>query len=283
MKTQIKKQKNLNLEIRLLLSAVALLCTACNHNPNPSHEEDTSDTTAIQSEDLIIGGHMVTKKSSVAATTISLVDTAQGTLCTASILADDIAITAAHCVNGNPESMQLSFGPRTSGNETRPVVDVAVPSTWSQHQNDEINNGDIALIKFSGGLPKSATAAKVMKASHRLSNGEIVTLAGFGISKADGDGSGRLRTVDVKIENAKYSQTEVSLDQKNRHGACHGDSGGPAFIQDNQGELLLWGITSRGINDPSDSCAGQSVYTKIQPYSRWINNIVRTWKNKTAE
>jgi hypothetical protein len=162
----------------------------------------------------------------------------------------------------------------------RPVVDMAASPTWSLHQQQEFNNGDIALVHFSGGLPAGAAPAAVMKASQHLSDGEIVTLAGFGISNGDGEGAGKLRMVDVKIAKAKYSQTEVSLDQHNHKGACHGDSGGPAFVQNSDGGLLLWGVTSRGIDDPTDHCVGESVYTRIQPYSRWINQVVRRWESK---
>ena len=260
------------------LAFTIFLFVACNKNAgaqNPDQVSSADDDSAT--EELIIGGHAVTKKSEIAATTVSLLDVAQGTLCTASILADDIAITAAHCVDGNPADMEISFGPKSAGHEVRPVEETIVSPAWSVHQNDEANSGDIALVKFSGGLPPGATPATLMKASHRLSNGEIVTLAGFGISKGSGSGAGQLRTVDVKIAKAQFSKTEVSLDQHDHKGACHGDSGGPAFIQDNNGGLLLWGVTSRGIDDPTDHCVGESVYTRIQPYARWINSIVRKW------
>ena len=253
-----------------ILIALLSSCSAC----SPSRQ--ANEVTA--SEELIIGGHTASKRSEIVATTVSLVDTQRGSLCTASILSEDVAITAAHCVGGAARAMQLSFGPETAAFETRPVVDIAISPAWSIHHQDEFNNGDIALVRFTGGLPAGAAAASLMKASHHLSDGEIVILAGFGIMKADGEGAGRLRTVDVKIAKAHCSDTEVSLDQEGRRGACHGESGGPAFIQDNRGGLLLWGITSRGINDPSDSCSGQSVYTRIQAYSRWINTVVRSWK-----
>jgi hypothetical protein len=260
----------------ILLLAALSMCAACGQKSS-TPAKDPGDEES--SEELIIGGRAVTKKNEIALTTVSLVDTREGALCTASILSEEVALTAAHCVEGQPEDMQISFGPRTSGRETRPVVDVAASPVWALHQRERMNNGDIALVRFSGGLPAGARPATLMKAGHRLSNGEIVTLAGFGITSghADGDDAGRLRAVDVKIDNAQYSKTEVSIDQTNRKGACHGDSGGPAFVQDNGGGLLLWGVTSRGINDPSDRCAGDSVYTRIQPYARWINNVLRSW------
>lgn len=258
------------------------LLSACHQRPVENVDPPNPDESAGEAsdEELIIGGHNVTKKSEIAATTISLLDSDQGTLCTATLLSETVAITAAHCIDGNPGSMQLSFGPRTSGVEVRSVTEAIQSPVWLRHQRSTFNNGDIGLIHFSGGLPKGFFAAAVMKASHQLSHGEIVILAGFGINNGSGGGAGRLRTVDVKIDDAHYSASEISLDQTEHGGACHGDSGGPAFIQDNAGGLLLWGVTSRGINDQSDRCAGDSVYTRIQPYARWINSVTLAWKKK---
>lgn len=263
--------------------ASQLVLMSCSPEPKNTSEQDTpSDLTDLDStEELIIGGRLVTKKNEIAATTISLIDTRQGTLCTATLLSEDIAITAAHCLDGNTEDLQISFGTKAMGSETREIINKAISPRWENHQNDPINTGDIALIQFEGGLPKKSTPATLLKPQHKLSNGEIVTLAGFGLSTQDPDSAGRLRSVDVKIANTNFSQTEVSLDQTNKKGACHGDSGGPAFIQDNQGGLLLWGVTSRGVNDPTDQCRGQSVYTRIQAYSRWINSTVKKWRAST--
>lgn len=256
---------------------ICMGCAKPKNNANDSPDIIGNDDDSA--EELIIGGHAVTKKSEIAAVTVSLLNVREGTLCTASLLSDEIALTAAHCVDGSADDLQLSFGTRSTSNESRPVEAFAVPPVWRQQRNAETNNGDIALIKFSGGLPASAHAATLMPGRHRLTNGEIVTLAGFGISNGASDtGAGTLRSVDIKIANANFSKTEVSLDQTHKKGACHGDSGGPAFIQGNNGELLLWGVTSRGINDPDDHCRGDSVYTKIQPYVRWMNATLRGWR-----
>lgn len=254
------------------------LLSACSQSPGTNPEENSNNSVDSSTEELIIGGKQVTKKSEIAKTTVSLINTEQGTLCTGSILSDEVVITAAHCADGNPKNMQISFGPKSFGVAVRPVSEYRVSPVWMVRHDQEKNNGDIALIRFTGGVPESFHAVSVMKNSHKLSDGESVTLAGFGISNGvTGAGSGKLRSVDVKIDDAQYSATEVSIDQTKHKGACHGDSGGPAFVQGNDGEILLWGVTSRGINDPLDHCAGDSIYTKISPYTRWINSVTRSW------
>ena len=60
------------------------------------------------------------------------------------------------------------------------------------------------------------------------------------------------------------------LDQSHGHGACHGDSGGPAYIQKN-GKMILAGVTNRSYpSSASDDCAHQVVYTKVHAYESWI-------------
>ncbi len=228
------------------------------------------------SHDFIIGGQNVHVDDAIAAVSVALMNTDSGALCTATLLSESIAVTAAHCVDGRVEDMRLVFGVKLKG-EVRRVQRVATPSNWLEHQDSEKNTGDIAILKFAGGIPESAAAADLMS-SHEFLNGEYVTLAGFGISKAASQkGHGILRWVEVRIEDAHYSSTEILLDQTDRKGACHGDSGGPAFIQESSGELKLWGVTSRGVEDPSDLCIGQSVYTRIEPYLAWIEQTIKTW------
>ncbi len=188
---------------------------------------------------LIIGGRKVSEKNKISKTTVSLLNKDDNSICTGSIIAKNIIITAAHCVDGsNPRAMLVSFGVSLPGREIRQVARFAAHPNWGIHQNNNINNADIALVEFSGALPKNFSKVKMMNKKHELRNGDSTILAGYGITGRNDD-SEILRTVSVKIANANYSETEISLDQRNKKGACHGDSGGPAFIKDNHGNLFL--------------------------------------------
>ncbi len=54
-----------------------------------------------------------------------------------------------------------------------------------------------------------------------------------------------------------------------RAGSCSGDSGGPAFIEQN-GQLLLAGLTSRG----DGPCRRLGIYTMVDYFSLWIHDII---------
>jgi secreted trypsin-like serine protease len=228
--------------------------------------------------ELIIGGKNVRKDDGLAAVTVALMNVQSGALCTATLLSQSIALTAAHCVDGRAEDMRLLFGTKLKG-DVRRVLNFATPSSWLHQEGLEKDTGDLALLNFEGGLPLTAGVADLMSSNEHLSDGDVVTLAGFGISKAANQtGHGILRSVEVRIKDSHYSSTEILLDQTDRKGACHGDSGGPAFIQDSNGELKLWGVTSRGVEDPADLCIGLSVYTRIEAYLDWINRTIESWR-----
>src|SRR5262249_22116808 len=53
--------------------------------------------------------------------------------------------------------------------------------------------------------------------------------------------------------------------------ACHGDSGGPAYVVRSDGQLLLGGITSRG----PDPCGQFGIYTRVPEHMDWIRATVR--------
>jgi hypothetical protein len=227
--------------------------------------------------DQIIGGKVVDASDSIAATTVAIVNqTPDGTaLCTGSIVADDLIVTAGHCVGPDKAKMKIAFRRDLRGDGT--VLGI---KGYVRHKNygkmqDDQDMYDIALIRIDGALPQGYTAAKLLDSSSSLGDGQSVTLAGYGITigkptDADGDaGAGTLRKVDVNIQQALWGQTEVLLDQRHGKGACHGDSGGPAF-SNVDGELRLFGITSRGQEGGPDDCAGGAIYTNILAHQAFL-------------
>ena len=226
--------------------------------------------------DKIIGGTPVSNQDPIASTTVGLLAAMDGgtAICTASILANDLAVTAGHCADGATK-LKLVFKTNfeSSVGTSVTVTRAAVHPQYSSSANDE-DLYDIALLYFKGGLPAGYKAAQLLPSSQALQAGEEVTLAGYGITEGtpaenDPAGSGILRQVQVNIDQPNYGKTEVLMDQSHGKAACHGDSGGPAFVRIN-GKNLLFGITSRGLMSEPNDCAHHVVYTKISAFSSWI-------------
>ena len=221
----------------------------------------------------IIGGVEATGTEDYAKTIVMLYNAAEGSLCTASIISDQNLVTAAHCVDGPAANLRIVFGTDLANKATRIVKAVDSYETspvYAFRSSEEFNTGDIAVVKFSGGLPPGFQAAPILRNAGSLQNGVSVMLAGYGIANGvSHEGAGKLRSVEVNILNNQYSESEVLLDQTQGKGACHGDSGGPAYINVG-GQWMLWGVTNRGVNDPKNDCSVSASYASIPYYASWI-------------
>lgn len=237
------------------------------------------------SRDYIIGGVSVPTSDVIASTTVAIVSQQdQGmALCTGSLIDTDLVVTAGHCVGPSPSKMLVVF--RQNLNDTAgAVIQVAgyvQDPNYGNGTNDQ-DMDDIALIRFEGGLPAGYQTAKLLSDPSLLKDGMTITLAGYGITNGDptaqasgDDGAGTLRKVNTTILQAPYGKTEVLVDQSKGKGACHGDSGGPAFVTAADGSLQLFGVTSRGPANQPDNCATAGIYTNILAHLDFIQSATQ--------
>lgn len=170
-------------------------------------------------------------------------------------------------------------------------------------QEQGADNNDIAIVRFQGGLPAGYKVANILGDEAVLTAGKSVTLAGYGLTevvktKVDPKTypdfekavkehvvqchyvSGECFTLENKNENilkktdvtviAPFGDTEMDLDQTKGKGACHGDSGGPAFVEV-EGTQYVWGVTSRGTGQGGiDDCSEVATYTRVKPHAKFI-------------
>lgn len=216
----------------------------------------------------IIGGSVVNAQDAVVSSTVALYD-GEG-LCSGSIVDVDLVVTAAHCISDHPEKMRVIFGTNLRDKKTivatLPVVGALQHPAWKTTSNNQIDTNDIALVRFSGSLPQGYKPATLLPSTNVLQVGSSVILAGFGTSDGvNGTGSGVLRRVTVNVAHPYYGKTEIEFDQSHGRGACHGDSGGPAFYAEG-GKPYLFGVTSRG----ADPCNVSVIYTKIEAHRDFL-------------
>jgi secreted trypsin-like serine protease len=260
----------------LSLILVGLGAAGCNPNADlPAGSIATADTGIAET---IIGGSIVDAGESIAQSTVLLVDTDKGALCTGNLIGANLVLTAAHCTQRHPENILVVFSrkmPKSSADlqkmVTRRISGGKTTSAWPNLTVSKKKDwGDLAILKFSGSLPSGYKVVKLLADARSLRNGMTVTLAGYGITdgvnQTDTDA---LRKVDVRLSNSKWSQTEILMDQRSGRGACHGDSGGPAIVKNGSSDVLA-GVTSRGERDPRDTCSGYAVYTSVASNLNWI-------------
>ncbi len=253
--------------------------------------------TIIQTD--IIGGSIVQSGDPIASSTVMLfgktTDNGQEGeyICSASIIAPDTLVTAAHCVAEDPKNptdpTQLvvvfaqslpngavfgSVDPQEIFNDpaSHAIYGYEANPNWlgaNDPSIDQPDAHDIAVIRFKGGLPTGFAPATVLDASIPLNPGDPAILAGYGItSSKTQQGAGTLRKVEVTVEGPSGT-TEEMIQGTARKDMCSGDSGGPAFATVN-GQLQVWGVTSRG----DAKCSQGGIYTKITAYTDFINKAM---------
>jgi secreted trypsin-like serine protease len=101
-----------------------------------------------------------------------------------------------------------------------------------------------------------------------LNKHQSLLFVGFGFNVVGGD----LVGVRVKREGAwpidGVTNRTISFSVPDKN-TCHGDSGGPTFVETTQA-LLLAGVTSGG----DDACT-QGIETRIDAYSSWLNKRIK--------
>ena len=237
----------------------------------------------------IVGGEEVKVRDPIRKSTAALYEPSPdgrgGALCTASIISNDTALTAAHCIDPHSPKPTLIFGNdiRSPDSQKRTVTGSLVNPIWKTHQGVGMDQGDIAVIKFPGGLPSGYQPIETEQSDEALKRGKTAILAGYGVNDGvNKSGAGTLRKASVKIDDPRAGKTEMILDQSHGRGACHGDSGGPAFVRSGRRSVLA-GVTNRSYPDSApDDCGHKVVYTKVSAYQPWIKKAQSKLRSSSA-
>ncbi len=274
------------------LSFVALFVSCA-----PSKQAGEITTTAKQAS--IIGGSNSTaeyqKQHGVVGLYLILKDARGnegGAICTGTLIRSNVVLTAAHCLVASggmklvggiayfTTDLETAMGEMDKDNMSniRMFKKIHYHESYKKDGQDEGVTHDIGLVRLSEDAPADFTVASLPPASlsTALVKGATFTLSGFGINKYEndkdgqlvGEGDGVLRQVaGVKIIEVESSGLEILLDQTSG-GACHGDSGGPAYFTDvTTQKTYVVGVTSRG----EEPCKTMSIYSSTLGFSDWIN------------
>ena len=233
---------------------------------------DTSTSTGFETEGVgVVKGKSVTKTENLAKSVVALVAQREDgqALCTGTILSEDTILTAAHCMDENPERMLVVFNrtiKKVPKDLIRNVTAFVQNPLWKKPSAK--GRGDLALVHFDGGLPAGYKPVTIGDATLPLTPGTEVLMMGYGVNQAETHkGAGVLRETKSSIIEQE-SATELVTDGT-KSSVCFGDSGGPAFAEDADGNEVQWGVTSSGKNE---ACNEASVHTNVIAYAKWIKS-----------
>ena len=237
---------------------------------------------SLQTAGAVTYGDNVNVPSSSMPAVVSLWVEVDGKLefsCTATLIEQRIAVTAAHCIQGEDREMTVWVG----NNRLFDSLGKGhlVDATWfhSRYSSSQIAN-DVGILHLAtpADIPKSKLAR--LDGNTRLDAKTKFILAGWG--RDQNDDLNILHKVSLKLKNKEAKNyfggafketTQVAVGKRIGSegvyaGACYGDSGGPLYIL-KDGRINIVGVTSYG------AAAGcgigvPSVFSRISYYEKAI-------------
>ncbi|HWK88166.1 MAG TPA: trypsin-like serine protease [Xanthobacteraceae bacterium] len=208
--------------------------------------------------------------SELAAQTVMIVST-RGAICTGTVIARELVLTAAHCVA--PKS---DYAVAVKGGAPRVIQAARIvlhPKFDPRQFETRVPSPDMAIVKLAEPLPANYRAARLARDPALPKRGTLFTLAGFGFAK-DGDerSLGTLRSIALpSVGTTGGIMVRVSSGNGGTQGACTGDSGGPAYLNGELAGVIGWTSIPAGKN-----CGFTTGVTLVGLQRAWIDGTTRS-------
>lgn len=227
--------------------------------------EQTVDSTLARGTHAIVDGERETAEDAVVA-----VFTTRGSLCTGTLIAPNVVLTAKHCVQeasaagpSRPNQFIVGIGSTTRrlSDQYRVSAVWTTPGVWtdgSRGIGGELIGIDVAILTLSSNVSGVTPKEISFETATRLA-GQEVTVIGFGETPAGEVGIKYRTTASVQTVMGGVIYTGASI--------CEGDSGGPMF--DSDGKQV--GVTSFG----NGSCgSGYGGFNRVDRFQDDIQRVV---------
>lgn len=291
---QIKQQKGnmkKHLLSQMLLLVVALL-SSCSQGgssasapvPNVQQKGCVKESDLMKPDPTsgIVGGDKVHNSQPDSKKVIMLYTESNSgnnaSICTATAIAPNILITAAHCLSDKHFAIFNSSISCESGFSIDKHMFAASDAFKHPDYNQYSSEGpstDVAIVILEKDIPSSYRIMKIADPEKvNLSKGSI-QLIGYGATNFNAGGSAILRKTDLPSKQFTINKEKniVDIDQSYGHGVCSGDSGGPSLAKINGQDYIL-GINSivygSSFNNREDACKFYARQSLAYGHLSWI-------------
>ncbi|MCG8417314.1 MAG: trypsin-like serine protease [Proteobacteria bacterium] len=244
----------------LLVSGLFLGCAVGEDNLNVTDEE-------------IVGGTPTAGDPAVVAVYAREPGADRGSLCTGTVIAADVVLTAAHCVFpdlvGADAEFSVLLGHDITDPDTRgPEIPAAAVHYDEQFNPNNLTNGhDIAVVILSERVDIEPVPYR-REALPSSFVGDPVRIIGYGLNNGfSQSGAGVKREADVNLNGFDSKLVRTGRFGRN---ICNGDSGGPVLMEIDGQETII-GVNSFGFI----FCLFEASSTRVDTYSDFVDQFIR--------
>jgi secreted trypsin-like serine protease len=206
----------------------------------------------------------------------------QDTLCSGTLIAPTVVLTAGHCVSPPPapDSVLLgatTFAQSSQGETIHVIKSIEYPSSQSSE--------DLAVLVLEHAAKEAPRAIASGWARVDIKNNAAVQFVGFGTTDKNGsDNNTLLMEAQSTITDFDCSANlgngcNLAAMPNGELGAggggidtCPGDSGGPMYLLTGYGTFLA-GVTSRGYDNDQFACSEGGIYERPDKVVDWIEEV----------
>jgi uncharacterized protein (TIGR03382 family) len=229
----------------------------------------------------IINGEPDSNPAHQAVVSLSLELAEGAAMCSGTLIAPRVVLTAAHCV-ADATRVDVRFG------SSAYVGTQIAASEWLAHPNYDSRrlSNDIALVRLSEPPPEGVVPIPYLPSALALTDVDLGTeleFVGFGEDEAgiagtkltvrnqldwlcDSDRACYFEWQGLQVWAAKYTLCHDMVPG----GTCSGDSGGPAFLERDSQEYVV-GVTSYG---GDEDCTTYGCSTKVDRFQGFIEDFL---------
>jgi Trypsin len=195
--------------------------------------------------------------------------------CTASVVAPNVVLTAAHCVSNLSNTRVFFWGDHSQ----LVFFDIAAIATHPQFRpkigRKQLISIDLALLRLAEPLPPKFKPVELAD-SKPVATGQLFRIAGFGRADENVSGTSGVLRAGTLVASGPKSPVLVWLTDPDGTGlgGCTGDSGAPVYAT---GQPILVAVAIRAKGNNGFSCGAVTEAVLIGPQMPWVRKTLQGW------